>query len=74
MTLEEFNGPMWTGGLKLNYYGRELDVISVDFETKEVLLEENNTQIIADYTEVELTKQDFSEPDMETVEQECRRW
>ena len=42
MTLEEFNSPIWTGGIKAKYENRTYDVISVDFEFKTVVLDLEN--------------------------------
>jgi len=42
MTLEEFNSPIWTGGMKVKWENNIYYVISVDFEFKTVLLDLEN--------------------------------
>ncbi len=39
MTLEEFNSPIWTGGMKARFRDSIFDVTSVDFEEKKVWLD-----------------------------------
>lgn len=56
MTLEQFNSPIWTGGMKVRYQNLIWDVSGVDFEYKHVDIELNDNFRTVSYLEIEIVK------------------
>ncbi len=59
MTIEQFNSPIWTGGMKARVLNNEIftneyDVVSVDFEDKTIKLEIGDICLDFSYSEIEV--------------------
>jgi len=61
MEIEEFNSPIWTGGMKAKVLNNIAfkgiyDVVSVDFEEKSVTIEREIGEYKINYRDIEIVK------------------